>query len=332
MGFVVTEEGFTFSGFPSRWAPAISAFFLGGLSLVAGNLVLSHKALQAAVLAIAGIMLAGAAGRYLARAGVLNFPLDRMSSVNLVARPANGEARMWLVAHLDSKSQTIPMLLRIASVAIFAVAFTMLFVVAVVISTLEQHSVLSGPLASFAQAVAVLSAIALLPLMLCFIGNRSQGALDNASGVAAVLLAAERLKGAGVGILITSGEELGLAGARSFAASANPASVAINCDTLDSAGRFLVMRSAPLSSRLEAALAHASRKTGVTARVGRMLPGVLADNIAFTDAGWDSLTISRGNLATLGRVHTSRDRADSFDGTGIAQAALLIVALAEELT
>lgn len=63
-----------------------------------------------------------------------------------------------------------------------------------------------------------------------------------------------------------------------------------------------------------------------------MLPGVLADNIAFSDAGWDSITISRGNLGTLARVHTSRDRADHIDGTGIAQASLLIAAIVEELT
>jgi hypothetical protein len=63
-----------------------------------------------------------------------------------------------------------------------------------------------------------------------------------------------------------------------------------------------------------------------------MLPGVLADNVAFSAAGWDSVTISRGNLRTLSRVHTSGDRADSITGTGIAQAALLIAAIVEELS
>jgi hypothetical protein len=62
-----------------------------------------------------------------------------------------------------------------------------------------------------------------------------------------------------------------------------------------------------------------------------MLPGVLADNIAFSRAGWDSFTISRGNLRTLARVHTSRDSAGSIEGRGVDQAALLIAAIVEEL-
>ena len=62
-----------------------------------------------------------------------------------------------------------------------------------------------------------------------------------------------------------------------------------------------------------------------------MIPGILADNVAFTDAGWESFTISRGNIGTLGLVHTSRDVPDRIKGTGIAKAADLIAAIVQEL-
>ena len=328
----MTEEGFIFSGFPSRWAPAVSAVLLAILSLAVAYLSISHRPLGAVAAGVGGMLLLGAAGRYLTRVGVLDFPLDRMSSVNLVARPASGEPRLWLVAHLDSKSQTIPMLLRVLSVGSFAILFTLLIVAALGIAAADPHSSLERTLSHLSHNLAVFAAIALLPLLLCFIGNKSPGALDNASGVAAVLMTAERVKSAGVGILLTSGEELGLAGARAFVRASTSPSTAINCDTIDSAGAFLVMRSGRPPSRLEPAIGRVAERLGLELRVRSMLPGVLADNIAFTDAGWESLTLSRGNLATLGRVHTSRDRADAFGGTGIAQAALMMTALVEELT
>ena len=66
-------------------------------------------------------------------------------------------------------------------------------------------------------------------------------------------------------------------------------------------------------------------------RLRGMIPGILADNIAFTDAGWESFTLSRGNIGTLACVHTSRDVPDRIQGTGIAKAAVLIAAIAKEL-
>jgi hypothetical protein len=63
-----------------------------------------------------------------------------------------------------------------------------------------------------------------------------------------------------------------------------------------------------------------------------MIPGVLADSIAFSHAGWDSVTLSRGNLATLARVHTTNDTRERLNGTGIAKAARLLAATVEELS
>ncbi len=237
------------------------------------------------------------------------------------------------------------MLWRIAAVASM-VMFLVIMIAAVALMTVlyiaspGEHGGGTHIAGHVVHAATVMTAVSALPIIFCFIGNRSPGAADNASGVAAVLLAAEMLgSGHNVGVLLTSAEELGLAGARAFVRDEQATGVAINCDTVDDSGEFIFMSSGRKPQRLAEALDSAARRTGITsrgalegARLRSMLPGVLADNIAFSDAGWESLTVSRGNLATLARVHTARDRAEIIEGTGIAQAARLIVATVEELS
>src|SRR4029077_6602046 len=122
------------------------------------------------------------------------------------------------------------------------------------------------------HAIALVAVLGALPSMLCFVGNRSNGAVDNASGVVAALLASQsEAAPRDLGVVITSGEELGLAGARAWAISALPSSAAqlsarapsgvqstvrqssaeqlsgkpevsiLNCDTIDEAGNWRCM-------------------------------------------------------------------------------------------
>jgi Zn-dependent M28 family amino/carboxypeptidase len=156
--------------------------------------------------------------------------------------------------------------------------------------------------------------------------------VDNASGVISVLLAARALSALpDVGVIITSAEELGLAGARAFVDSHSTRDVALNCDTIDDAGEFRCMASGARGS-LVAAIGRAASRLSLNVPIRALLPGILADSVAFADAGWESVTLSRGNLATLARVHTSSDTRERLNGTGIAKAALLLAATVEELT
>jgi putative aminopeptidase FrvX len=135
-----------------------------------------------------------------------------------------------------------------------------------------------------------------------------------------------------LGVILTSAEELGLAGARAYTESNADRAIAINCDTIDDSGRFLCM--APKSTRgvAAAAVMRAAAHLGVPTRLRGVIPGVLADSIAFANAGWDSVTVSRGNIATLARVHTSGDIRQRLDGSGIAQAAHLLAVTVTELS
>jgi Zn-dependent M28 family amino/carboxypeptidase len=167
--------------------------------------------------------------------------------------------------------------------------------------------------------------------MLSYVGHRNHGTVDNASGVAAVLEAAAAIPPtARVGVLVTDAEELALAGSRAWARSRAPC-VALNCDTVDDPGPLVVMYSRRRPARLLSLLTAAAAAAGERIRVLRLIPGILTDHVALADAGWETVTLSRGDLRTLRRVHTSRDSLDSMRGTGITSAARVLARTATEL-
>jgi hypothetical protein len=176
--------------------------------------------------------------------------------------------------------------------------------------------------------VAALALPATAPIVLSIVQARSPGALDDASGVAAVLLAAARVpRGTPLGVLLTSAEELGLAGSRAWARG-RPPGVALNCDGVDDRGALVCMHGARAPARLLGAIARAG---GPAVRRRRLLPGILTDSVALADAGWETVTVSRGTAATLARIHRPADRPDRLTGEGIAGAAALLAATIAEL-
>jgi hypothetical protein len=317
-GFDIAEHSFEFSAFPAAWAMPIAG---AGAAIAAGILhVARHEpALLAAtrlVLLVVVVVLA-----VLGRRGVLDFPLMRRRGVNLQAVRRGVTPTVWLVAHLDSKWQPVSMIARVAGVV-----GTSIGLIAMLVLTLRPPANDWAPLAAM-----LFTWISSVPLMLSVVGARNHGTLDNASGVATVLEAAESIPAsARVGVMITDAEELALAGARAWAKSV-PASVALNCDSVDDDGPLVVMYSRRRPDALIARLAAAADVESQPVRVLRLIPGILTDSVALADAGWDTLTLSRGTLRTLRRIHTSRDTLATMTGAGIAGAARVLARTATEL-
>jgi hypothetical protein len=316
LGFIVREEPFEYSAFAGRFgAPSFGLLLPAAATLAV--VVANRGSADVPWLAIVIVGLAIAAAIGLAR-GVSNAPVLRRAGVNIEATRGPSPAKLWLVAHLDSKSQPVPMLVRVAGVVVLAVGLG-----GVALSLLVRPSA--------AVAALVVAWVGGLPLMLSVVGTRSAGALDNASGVAAVLDAAGALSPAlPIGVLISDAEELSLAGARAWARS-RTAGVALNCDSVDDGGALTAMFTRRRPSRLLSALAEASAASNETLRVRRLLPGILTDSVALADAGWETLTLSRGTLRTLLRIHTSRDNLQSMRGVGIAGAARVLARTASRL-
>ena len=315
LGFVVREESFEYSAFAGRFgAPSFGILLpvAATLAVVAAN----SRAPDVPWFAIGVVVLAIAAAIGLAR-GVLDAPIMRRSGVNIEATRGPSPTRLWLVAHLDSKSQPVPMLVRVAGVVVLALGL-----LGVAISLLARSS---------GATALVVTWIGGVPLMLSVVGQRSAGALDNASGVAAVLDAATALSPAlPIGVLITDAEELSLAGARAWARSQEPG-VALNCDSVDDDGELTAMFTRRRPVQLLLHLADASAASHESLRVQRLLPGILTDSVALADAGWETVTLSRGTLRTLLRIHTSRDNLSSMRGTGIEGAAHVLARTAARL-
>lgn len=326
LGYRVIERPFEYSAAVGRYGTPVA----GGASLllVAAGAALSLGGRHGAALIVLAAGFAGVAlgGRWMARRGVLALPLLRRRGVNIEA-VRGGDPKLWVVAHSDSKSQPVPLLVRAAGIVLLALATLAAFALAIA-GVIGSHAVdQAWPMVI---AAAILGAI---PVLGSVVGSASDGAVDNASGVATILCVAEGIRPEhSVGVLITDAEELGLAGARAWCAETrHPATPVLNCDGIDDAGQLAIMWTRPRAGRLEDAVRNAAAKSRQTLRFTRLIPGVLVDAVAFSDAGWEAVTLSRGSVATLTRIHTRADDLKHLAGRGVVDAALLLGTTVNEL-
>lgn len=328
-GFVVRVDRFGYSMFPGRYATPIAGA-LGTITVLAAARtgLASPPSWAAALVLAAGLALLALFVRAMLGDAVLDLPLRRAESRNLVATRGDASPRVWLVAHLDSKSQPVPSAVRIAGVALLAGGIVL--AAATALGGLAQ---LPAPLLRTAwRAAALLAVVGGPAVMASVVGAASDGAVDNASGVASVLLAASRVGAAvPVGVLLPSAEELGLAGARAFVRAwsrMTAPGIALNCDGVDDEGAMTIMHA---GARPDALIARIRAASTTPLRVRRMPAGLLTDSVAFTARGWTSVTVSRGGWATLRRIHTRGDSLGALRGTGIEPAATLLARAVEAL-
>ncbi|MEP7066408.1 MAG: M28 family peptidase [Gemmatimonadota bacterium] len=311
IGCEVAEQPFEYSTFPGEWGTPIAGVLTTIVFLTSGHFGAHGNAREALTVLVAGAAVLGIFAWSLSRWGVLDLPLARTAGSNLVA--TRGVPVLWFVAHIDSKSQPIPIGVRAAAI----IACIVLWMAATAAAVAQLFGVVPAWLWFPLTMLGVLSA---LPVSASIVGARSPGALDNASGVATVLRAAELLPGnVPVGVLLTSAEELGLAGARAWA-RVSVRGFAINVDGVDDMGNVRATYSGRMPHSLVAVV---GRATGWPAPV-RLPPGLLMDGVALADAGWEVLNVSKGRWRTVSRIHTAADDADHLEGTGIEEVAAML--------
>ena len=319
LGFTVARRPFAYSMMPGKFGAPIVGMIAAALLINAARLGQADNHLAIGLIPGACVI-ALVTALWMGGNEPIGLPVLRTSGSNLEA-VRGMEPRVWLIAHIDSKSQPVSTAVRTLGVLLLALAAVV--GVALSITTIW----VSRPMAWV--AVMALAAAGAIPLLCSVVGSRSDGAADNASGVAAVLEAAALVApGTAMGVLITDAEELSLAGARRWVVAGAPG-IAINCDTIDDDGRFVVMQYGDTIG-LSAKALTATRAEDVRAMLIRPLPGVLTDSAALRGAGWATVTLSRGNLRTLNRIHTVRDNLQHLRGTGIPAAARVLARLVEE--
>lgn len=226
------------------------------------------------------------------------------------------------MAHLDTKSQPVPIAVRAGAIVGTALVWAAALVVAVLQLWRPEVAGAWPWLVAFGVAVA-------LPMVASTVGDHSPGAFDNASGVVTVVGAALGLPASfPVGVVLTSAEELGLAGARAWAEGRTPG-VAINCDGLGDEGDVTLMYTRRRPDGVIAAFVAAAEDMQDSARARRLVPGILTDGVALADAGWEVVTVSRARLGTLLRVHRPSDGLRNLAGTTLAKTSALVARAAE---
>jgi len=209
---------------------------------------------------------------------------------------------VWLAAHYDSKGQPISMATRIvgASAAVLGAV---------------------GIVVALAAGWTLIPALIVLAIGVAIgagnrVTDRSPGALDNATGLVAILGILDALpRKTHVGVLFLDAEEFGLVGARALVAERAAlleGAAVINFDSLDDRGRSLAFLHQPGPvGRAVAAELGALR--------GRWLP-VIVDGIALGRGPVrECVTIMKGNWGTARVVHTPRDRVERLTLEGVRE-------------
>lgn len=242
--------------------------------------------------------------------------------------PVSTLPHLYLVAHYDSKSQRMPLVVRMA-----------LFMFAIITGLILVMMTLFSASTALYLPIGLLALASAFPLLFLDIGNTSPGAIDNASSVGLVLHLAEvlaqrtdwqdRLR---ITILIPSAEEMTLMGSVAYVTThaallreqaEHGGLYVLNFDGIGTDGDlYFVGGSRPrqngdrmtLLKQVRAACADLNLPLK---RFGFV--GALFDHIPFAQQGFDALS-----LITVGRVsrsvHTPADSIDQLHLRGFDQA------------
>ena len=331
LGYTIGELPFSFSAWPGRFGvSAAGLLFLIGCA-VALPLLWTGYVLGALIALVVSMALIGAVVRY-APGAVRKLRWGRLESANWLFHRPGARPRYLIVAHRDTKSQPISTLWRTIAIfgAIVSWVALLLLSIAMLINP-DLHPVI--PLFVIGW-IALTSGVL---LMLCYVGNYSPGALDNATGLAAMLSVAEReQENDDVAFLVTDAEELMLAGAYAVARQIPPVDGVINIDILDDTGDFHVaerfgLRRRGLAPHLVAALLSSADALKMDARRHNVPIGVMVDHMAFADAGLPAVTLNRSTLGTFRKVHRPGDDLHGVTGEGAAAGAAVISGALEML-
>ena len=343
-GLPIREEEFTYSSAPLTVVLPLVCLLLASLSLAGSLTYLWSTSLAIApgaallIVIFIGFKWSAAFERFGARG-------TGRSSVNLIgeikaAREPYGT--VILSAHYDSKSQVIPVVLR-AALYILGFSSAMLLGMALVITgalALAGFDVMGSPAWFY---VSLLPAACLFILVFNFTGNRSAGALDNASGEAVILeagrvLAASPPENLDIVIASFGCEEVGLIGSIQYLLAhedelKKKPCYMINFDMpFSTAGRLYLntafeLPPVPTSGHLNDLARQASAEMGLEMR-GLYLPvGAAADHMPWIKHGFEAT----GFVSAAMYVHSTRDTLDRINREALRRTGEIALAVVARL-
>lgn len=341
LGYSVSQEKFSL-----QWAPFL--FLKGAITLTLLLLAVSYvigknHPLIACLLMFAptvAIFSAGHLWNALISSGSLPLKPRSYPGVNLVASLAarrTGRKRILLVAHYDSKAQSLSLANR--TLLLFGLFLLCLILSLLYFSASFPGSVFLPP--PTRQEIGFLSAFtALCALMVYRIKtfDISPGALDDASGLGVLLALAEAVREkppseTTVEFLITDAEEEGLLGAWSYVNShrdelSSGDTCILNLDGVGIEGRLMLLGGG--RSKLATRILGLAREGRIPLRRCFFLPGVLMDDMPFRWRGLEAASLFALSSKSL-HIHTPKDTPDLLELNGLKQAGELGLALVHQI-
>lgn len=250
--------------------------------------------------------------------------------------PSDNASRLIISAHYDSKSQSLKLKSRIYWLGAGMVSLVLLSVV-----YLKHSYYPSAWHLPAANILGMTAAISALRLMVVGTGNESPGALDNASGVGAVLACAEYFAqnppaGISIRYLFFGAEEYGLQGSvhhveahlkewQSFDRVVNFDGVGIS-GALRWATSLVPSKSDPLVKQV----IGAAHQAGVSLKRIPLYPGLMMDHIPFQSISVPAVSLCCVAPAS-GLIHSSRDKETLLEQEGFTEIGAVITNLAKDI-
>lgn len=341
----VSRQKILVSPVPTRVAVPMMSLVAAILFVVAGVLYEVHASWSLAPLTMLVTGTALSARWYLWVQPLFDrgTPLESYNVVGTAGRDDDSAPHVIFVAHYDSKSQALSVVLRVV-LTIITLCMALLMTIAVVVTLLPGG--VSVTTDGFWLAC-MIGAVAMLGQALNRSGNRSPGAVDNASGVATVLELARVLpkrigNRAKLTFLFSAGEEIGMAGVLRFVQRNNPyldegRVVFVNIDGVGTCKRITVTGGARGPGwRSDGRACHVLAREcaglmGLPYSHLAYMVGAGVDHIPPFVAGYAALTVSQTNLISGMRIHTAGDIADQLDEQYLAMAGQFVCSFAESV-
>jgi acetylornithine deacetylase/succinyl-diaminopimelate desuccinylase-like protein len=339
LGYEVEEQAFRYSGLSTFFVSRISTILISIL-LILSVQILKISPWLSSLIALSAIVI----GSWVSHWGRVKEKLSDIyashSSSNIIARkkPDKSAPHLVFLAHYDSKSQTVSIKTR----SILFTAFTISgLITALLIFYLGVFGVKSIIL-NFTKFLVWIPAALSIILLLNRSGNKSFGAVDNATGVGVILELARVLKTEeslpiGLTFIATGAEEMGLIGATKFIQRygdkfskdntwfVNFDSVGIDGPLLF-AGKYGVPRTSTSKKLIKLAFDVAKNK-GLEAGHRALPMGVGTDQIPIGWRGFEAITISSKNKMVGQVLHSTNDTIDKISKDAIQKAGEFGVAI-----
>lgn len=340
LGYEVTEE--PFSILVSPWVLMNGGSFLSFLSLLTLRLTYEKISWVAFLLSTLYLLGLGLWDRIWLRVGerMVSGDPDRggIRTKNIYARfPGDQKAKpLYLITHYDSKSQSFNLYLR-TGLLLLGVASGGLFCLWIWVQVFlrwMEIRIYSIPLIFVFSFF--LSLATHLVLISSNLGNRSEGAVDNASGVGTLLAIArgwafQKRRGLDLRFVFTGAEEMGLLGSLMFRKRWGQKMVLeksslINVDSIGKRGKMRVLSGGKAGKKWQRQILSIASEKKISLQPLRFYGGILMDHLPYCQLGIPSVGLT--SISSEGwRLHTPRDTFSRVEPEGLVEMEEFILAL-----